>query len=332
MDKLTSLLESMNNTAKLSNVINIPIHLTERPFIDKAIQAITSRKLEVDKTMQAFSLRQLEIEKAMQAFASRQEALQRVFLSIPEAKKIEAEMAMSASIRYLNATSVMESYNINQLTINKAMKLLSKSLPLEKALNDFALLNSTLLPNPDYLKEMSKTLSNLGFHSADLDNFQGELKRVENEVSEEMDSTDFKAPFYKLNPFLVALVYKYFVIIISQLLLGLAVNVITPHILNYLEGNSKVNKEKIKDIKRIPLQINDVDTNGLRFITGNNVRVRADHSTKSEIYDELVLGQIVTVLHKERNWLNVTYTYENGESATGWVFTKHTSPFIKKAP
>lgn len=86
---------------------------------------------------------------------------------------------------------------------------------------------------------------------------------------------------------------------------------------------------KIKGIKNTPLALKDVDTTDLRFITGNNVRLLASPSANSEIYDELIFGQAVTVLTKRRNWIEVMYEYEDGEPMSGWVFTKYTAKFVK---
>ena len=86
---------------------------------------------------------------------------------------------------------------------------------------------------------------------------------------------------------------------------------------------------KIKEIKKIPLTLSDVNTDALRFIKGNNLRLRASPSINSEIYDELILGQVVTVLSKQKNWIEVMYEYEDGESISGWVFTRYTEKFIK---
>lgn len=102
-----------------------------------------------------------------------------------------------------------------------------------------------------------------------------------------------------------------------------------PVIESYLQDDKLSNREKVKGIKETPLLLNNVTTDGLRFITGNGVLLRSKPSTKSEILDELLLGQVVTVLSKDRNWIEVTYKYENGEAMSGWVFTRYTAKFIR---
>ena len=72
-----------------------------------------------------------------------------------------------------------------------------------------------------------------------------------------------------------------------------------------------------------------INISSLRFVTGNNVRLRRAPSTNSEIIDEMALGQVVTVLSKKRNWIEVQYEYKDGEVMTGWTFTAYTKRFVK---
>ncbi|WP_362816913.1 SH3 domain-containing protein [Aeromonas dhakensis] len=55
----------------------------------------------------------------------------------------------------------------------------------------------------------------------------------------------------------------------------------------------------------------------------------ASPSTNYEIYDELISWQVVTVLNKRRNWIEVMHEYEDGEPMSGWVFTRYTAKFVK---
>ena len=76
---------------------------------------------------------------------------------------------------------------------------------------------------------------------------------------------------------------------------------------------------------KIKIEESIVELGRLRFISGDNVRLRAGPSTKTKILDELTLGQVVTVISKKRNWIEVEY--EDGEYFHGWVFTRYTSKF-----
>ena len=88
-------------------------------------------------------------------------------------------------------------------------------------------------------------------------------------------------------------------------------------------------KEKVQKTKNISWQIEKEQISNFRFITGDNVRLREDSSTKSAVLDELVLGQVVEVHSKKKNWIEVSYQYEDGTYMSGWVFTRYTARFVK---
>ena len=111
--------------------------------------------------------------------------------------------------------------------------------------------------------------------------------------------------------------------------MNISANLITPIVQEYLFKVDLSEKEKIKEIKNIKTENPDIETDELRFITGNSVRLRSGPSTKTEILDELSLGQVVKVVSKKRNWIEVEYEYEEGEYLRGWVFTTYTAKFKK---
>ncbi len=106
---------------------------------------------------------------------------------------------------------------------------------------------------------------------------------------------------------------------------SISANLLTPHVQRYLGSSDASRREIVNNIQKLSVQ--SVDTNGLRFVTANNVRLREYASTKSQIMDELVLGQIVTVLSKKRNWIEIEYGYQDEEKMHGWVFTSYTARF-----
>lgn len=105
-------------------------------------------------------------------------------------------------------------------------------------------------------------------------------------------------------------------------------NLVTPYVQSYIESKAGFSqKVSMNYLKRIPEKAQVIDVTGLRFISGDNVRLRRSSSTSSEILDEMVLGQVVTILSKKRNWIEVMYEYDDGEVLTGWVFTRYTKRF-----
>jgi hypothetical protein len=122
------------------------------------------------------------------------------------------------------------------------------------------------------------------------------------------------------------IIFRLFLLIVLPMIIGISVNILTPHVQDYLSATNDDKRAKIKVIKNIGTNTT-IGTMGLRFITGDNVRLRSGPSTSSEILDELKLGQIVTVLSKKRNWIEVQYSYKDSETLRGWVFTRYTANF-----
>ena len=115
--------------------------------------------------------------------------------------------------------------------------------------------------------------------------------------------------------------------IILPQLNNISSNLISPYVFEYIDSNVKTEKDIVKVIKRADLGIPNFAKSDLRFISGSNVRLREKPSTSSNILDELDLGQVVFVVSKKRNWIEVMYKYENNEVLRGWVFTRYTARF-----
>ncbi|WP_158070083.1 SH3 domain-containing protein [Motiliproteus sp. MSK22-1] len=63
------------------------------------------------------------------------------------------------------------------------------------------------------------------------------------------------------------------------------------------------------------------------------MRLRKGPSRKTEILSEFDQGQVVTVISKKRNWIEVRYwDVLSKDYLQGWVFTKHTAYFNHRRP
>jgi len=157
---------------------------------------------------------------------------------------------------------------------------------------------------------------------------------IELEHNEDTNSTNPKAidtlvsKFQKLPPLAQLLLMILLTHITLPITQNVAANLLTPHVEQLIQDSDKPEQQKLKEIQRLPLKLDSIETNGLRFITAEHLRLRQGPSTKSQVVDDLRQGQIVTVVSKERNWIEVRYEYEDGEVVTGWVFTRYTSRFV----
>ena len=194
---------------------------------------------------------------------------------------------------------------------------------------EFAKASAVFLSEPRYLVELAEMALSFDSNSVSVASVEDELKHVASELNSASNKSDFNNVFLggseTLRFIILSIVLHFFLPQFNSI----AANLLTPIVESYLENNGKQDRQKIKEIKTIPRLLSDVDVSNLRFITGNNVRLRATPSTKADIYDELALGQIVILLTKEKNWVEVVYEYENGDSITGWVSARYTEKFIK---
>ncbi|MBL0641670.1 SH3 domain-containing protein [Aeromonas veronii] len=104
---------------------------------------------------------------------------------------------------------------------------------------------------------------------------------------------------------------------------------VKPAIEEFLRNNDESRRVQSNTIKKIPKSIG-VDVTSLnRFISGDEVRLRASPSIKSKVITTLNFGQSVYVIEKNRSWVKVAIPQKQGEALEGWVFTEYTKRFNK---
>jgi hypothetical protein len=160
-------------------------------------------------------------------------------------------------------------------------------------------------------------------------NNEDDLVKFKDQISEVEDAKSFLAVYKKIPPWFQIVLLFFILNVFLPNVNSITANLLTPMIKSYLFESNASNREKIKNIKKLPLAIENIDTTNLRFISAENVILRKRPSIKSEILDLTVLGQVVTVVSKKRNWIEIKYKYEDGEILHGWVFTRYTAKFIK---
>jgi len=204
-----------------------------------------------------------------------------------------------------------------------------QSSALENALSSFSKAGSSILSNPKSLYALSESINNLDLAEVDITTVEGEFDSSAKQLNSIDGDASFLSVFTSLPPLVQALLFYFFIHVLLPQINSISANLLTPTVESFLKDNDFTERETIKKIKRLPLRHNHVSTDSLRFITGNNVRLRSESSTRSEILDELVIGQIVTVVSKNKNWIEVMYEYDDGELKSGWVFTRYTAKFVK---
>lgn len=104
---------------------------------------------------------------------------------------------------------------------------------------------------------------------------------------------------------------------------------------NLSNSNQKVVAKKVKKPVYAELNkqitdknIRDAIINNYSFVTINDLNVRSSNSIKSSSIYKLSLGQVVRILHKNKNWTRIEYENEDESIIIrGWVNTRYISKF-----
>ena len=295
--------------------------------MDKAMAAL-ARPSAMERALESFASHQAKIDKAMAALA-RPSAMERALESFAS-HQAKIDKAMAALARPSAMEMALESFASHQAKIDKAMAALARPLVLENSLMNFGKASAVILDDPSCLSALANSISNIDFTAIDTPFAEEEFEKSVDQLDSVNDKTSLLSVFTSLPPYIQIIFLFIFLETIWPLIINISSNLLTTKVESYLDNNNdSTTRDKIIDIKKLPLSLDDISTRDLRFITGNNVRLRMAPSTKSEILDELALGQVVTVLSKKRNWIEVMYEYEDGESISGWVFTRYTANFVK---
>ena len=332
--------------------------LPKQSMIDQAMKSISSQQAVIDQTLKSFASKQSVIDQTLKSFASQQSIWEKAMASIPKQSVINQtlksfayqqsiwEKAVASIPKQSVIDQTLKSFASQQSIWEKAISSIPAQSIIDQAINSIQTQQSVWARTNDYLKKqslieqsnclakMAKSIAQTNFEEeiyskdfTDLDRTNSIIVDSTNELCDTNDPESFLSIFQKLPPKIQAIFYFIcFQIIFSQLN-SISANILTPKIESYLNINNAPTREKINTIKKIPLSIEGIETNNIRFITGDNVRLRRKPSTSSEILDEMVLGQIFTVVSKKRNWIQGSFAYENGETMSGWVFTRYTKKF-----
>lgn len=228
-------------------------------------------------------------------------------------------LSKSSIDKYINMLGIGNNYKMSMTSWSqhdsfyKSIAALAQPAYFQSAVNIF---NKQSLPTETLIEQI---------------NVEVDEEKIEERlscVSNSSDLSTFSIQFEKLPGYIQLIIIFIFMQILLPQLNNITANLVTPYVEEYLSSSSNNKNIKIKEISVIAKR-EKIETTRLRFITGDNVRLRFGPSTSSEILDELQLGQVVTVLSKKKNWIEVQYSYDNNEILHGWVFTRYTAKFKK---
>jgi len=158
------------------------------------------------------------------------------------------------------------------------------------------------------------------------------IPRQEQEIAEQIDNlaqaedpSDFIRLFSKI-PTAIQVIMLFMVLqILLPIINSVTAIIVTPHVEALIENSGKPRRELVKVIAST--RIEDLDLSQHHFVAVEVLHLRERPSTKSRILDDLQLGQVLTIVSRERNWIEVTYTHDGGEIIQGWVFARYAAKF-----
>lgn len=240
------------------------------------------------------------------------------------------------SLSLLGLNSLQESLGFRMSSVHSAItamhhsKIFSDADYMEKAIGSFAssqlFKDSIVALNYDgVFQEALNHYNSVAYALPDEEEIMGDELAASLVQLETMEKGTFLEFFRKLPPLVQATIIFLFLQTIWPMVINIASSLITPYIERMING-SKLNSDQIRVIKKLPAS-QGINIENLRFVTRNNVKLRAKASSKSEVLDELVVGQVVTVLSKKKNWAEVVYRYDDGQAFHGWILTTYTAKF-----
>jgi len=330
MGSNSAIAKAMNTTNRLQEVMNSSGAIAQSINSAKRLQEMMGSNSAIAKAMNTTNRLQ-EVMNSSGAFAK----------AINSAERLQEMMGSNSAIaKAMNTTNrlqeVMNSSGAFAKAINSAERL-QKMVGLNSAITESILMSSAFNQSLITLVMPENFTSAISLIEQELVRQDYEALISEDDASEEiiivsLDSISennnfesFETLFSRI-PFSVKIILIFMIMqIILPLINNISANLMTPYVDEVISEIS--DRDKVGVLKKIDLKEIDVPLKSLRFISGNNIRLRSEPTIKSEVVDMFRLGQVVVFLGKHKNWTNVMIQYENKEVISGWVFTRYVKKF-----
>lgn len=244
-------------------------------------------------------------------------------------------LAQKASVSLLGLNSIQEAVGFRTSAIQQAMKTMQHMKLFEAPesitktigqLQSSGMFSKTIEAlNRDNVFAQAMESFNVSGYSGQFAYDISDYELSENiALIENSGEDNFLDIFIKLHPNTKAIILFIFLQIFMPQFNNICSNLMMPSIERAI-GSGKLNTDQVRAIKKTPLQ--DIDTENVRFITRNDVKVRTKPNTHSEVLDVLVIGQVFQVVNTKRGWAKIVYSCDDEQMCRGWVLTTYTSKF-----
>jgi hypothetical protein len=168
-----------------------------------------------------------------------------------------------------------------------------------------------------------------GYDENDEKEYKKQVGLLKQALSRATSFYQFFNELAKGHPFGFALA-AFFLGICYDVAINVTANIVASKVQEKLiDSSSKPTVELVADIMKIPAcELSDLETAQLRFVTNHNVFLY-EKPKMSVVVERVKFSQVLVVLQKNKNWLEVSYKDADGEELRGWVLTRYTARFIK---
>jgi hypothetical protein len=180
----------------------------------------------------------------------------------------------------------------------------------------------------DAIYQMQETINsdsefNEGCYENDI--YQTRLEATLASISTE-DNESAVSHFKLLPKYIQIILLGFLLHIVYPYIVSISANLLTPYVEEIIKKEWS-DKKKLSQLKNTDINSLTWMSSDLRFISADNVKLRSAPTIKSEVVELLSLGQVVVFIEKQRNWTFVVVHFENGETASGWIFTRYVARF-----
>lgn len=191
------------------------------------------------------------------------------------------------------------------------------------------------LTKPDYLTSFLSVIEqDVEWQSGSLDSYLDEPSETSDDKESLRDLSNAESPeqfaeiLTRCSRWVKWAVLTFVVVVIWPIMLAVAANLLTPSVEEYFHGKPAQQKcVQVREIKKLPLAELGVELRDYRFSKAKSLVLRETPSARASQRGVLSLGQVVAVVSVKRDWTEVVYEYGDGETVSGWVFTRYLEKF-----
>lgn len=191
------------------------------------------------------------------------------------------------------------------------------------------------LTRPDYLTSFLSVIEqDVEWQSSSIDSYLDELSETSDDEESLRDLSNAENPaqfadiLSRCSRWVKWAVFKFILVVVWPIMLGVPTTFVAQHVLQNLQGEPVQQQcVQVRKIKKLPMEEIGVELRDYRFSKAKSLVLRETPNARAAQLGVLSFGQVVAVVSVKRDWTEVVYEYGDGETISGWVFTRYLEKF-----